>query len=66
MTTTTTRAGSGGVQSVERVFELLEVITAAGDPGSTPSEDPSADPSEDTAPPSEAQAEDAAANGLCA
>ena len=30
MTTTTTRTGSGGVQSVERVFELLEVITAAG------------------------------------
>lgn len=30
MTTTTARAGSGGVQSVERVFELLEVITAAG------------------------------------
>ena len=43
-----------------------EVITAAGEPGSTPSEDPSADPSEDTAPPTEAEAEDAAANGLCA
>jgi IclR family acetate operon transcriptional repressor len=28
--TTTARTASGGVQSVERVFELLEVITAAG------------------------------------
>ncbi len=48
-----------------------EVITAAGEPGSTPSDgasdDPGADPSdEDTAPPTEADAESAAANGLCA